>query len=262
MSNESSGENRIRQQAIQEATLIARAVQLDEAERRFRELEERVITRHTQTMTWILTAVSSVMAVVAIIVAILGYLSKSDTAQEVRDARQQFNRETDRMEKRFDQMKNDFQQQFNAFAGDALKKPAIEIKVQTNFLSNATLHWTLNRPLLLPLFIKNVGQKRTDPPTLYLYCSMPINAFPGDIGDWFYENSNDSEFAFKYRLGRPGAFGMLGIAPGETWAVNDSPFDSPGFRWNFPTNSISAKLVVFYGSESPAEAHFHVTNGP
>ena len=221
-----------------------------------------MLARHSEVMTRILTAMSIVVGGIVLAVTILSIFSKSEVSEEVRAMRQEVNHETERSELRFERMRADFQQQFAAFAGDALKKPSIDIRVQTNLLNNETLHWggRTRPPVLVPLFIKNVGQKRTDPITLYVFSSAPLG-YGNEFGEWIQETSNDPEFAFKYRYGRPG-INTLGLAPGDTWPVPESPIDYPGFGWQSSSNSMSCKLVVFYGGESPAEARFQVINGP
>jgi hypothetical protein len=265
MSTDKSGEDRIRQQTIQEATLVARAVQLDEAERRLRELEGRVFAKHTQTMTWILTAISAVMGLAAVTVTILGFFSKSEVNEEVREMRKAVKDETERSEVRFEKMKADFQQQFTAFAGDALKKPRVEISIASGQLTNQILHLTPGPPSgqiqvpLYPLFIKNVGQKSTGPISIYLYSSAQFGYYGS--GRWEPEASNEPEFHFRYHF-QLGAISPLELAPGEPWSYAGDYPGSQFFTWAGGTNIVSCKLVVFYGGESPAEARFQLKNGP
>lgn len=62
--------DRIRQSAKDEASIAARTVRLDEAERRLRGREQSAFSRHTQTMTWILAIIGTVMGLVAVAVAL------------------------------------------------------------------------------------------------------------------------------------------------------------------------------------------------
>jgi hypothetical protein len=267
MSTESFRADEGRRNQIQEASLIARAARIEESERRLTELatrlddrEDRMLDRHTQVMTRIFTGISIVVGGTVLAVTIMSIFSKSEVSDEVRAMRQEVNHETERSELKFERMKADFQQQFAAFAAESLKKPNIEIRVQTNLLNNETLHWSRNKPpVLVPLFIKNVGQKPTDPITLYVFSSAPLS-YTTEIGEWYQQTSNDPEFGYKYRYLRPGA--TFGLAPGDTWPVPDSPIDYPGFSWDSSSNSMSCKLVVFYGGESPAEARFQVIKDP
>jgi hypothetical protein len=270
MSTEKSSEDRLRQRVIQEAGLVAKAVQLDEAERRVRELEVRIFTSHTQTMTWILTAISAVMGLAAVIVTILAYLSKSETGQELKDIRQQADRETDRLERRFDQMKADFQQQFSAFAGDALKRPRVEISISGGPLNNQVLHMKRGQgpPLyqgqvpFFPLFLKNAGQKRTDPLSIYLCCSQRLG-WSGN-GMWMPDMSNDPEYPYRYRCQYPklSPLSTVGLSPGESTTVDGDWTDYREFNWDVSTNTLWCRLQVFYGGESPSEARFQVKNAP
>ena len=252
---------------------MAKAVQLDEAERRLRDLadrletcEDRMLTRHTETMRAILTAMSMVVVGAVLAVSILGYYSKSEVSEEVRDMPQAVNYETQRSEIRFDKMRADFQQQFNAFAGDALKRPMVEISISSGPLNNQILHLTPGQGRLYPLyplFIKNVGQKRTDPLSFYLYSSVQ---FLGNniSGLWEADASSDRAFPFKYRSQnlRGTSVSKVELAPGESWSILGDYDDSQFFNWAAPTNAAWCKFVVFYGGENPAEARFQLKYGP
>jgi len=249
---------------------VARAIQLDVDERRLRELaarldtlEDRMLTRHSETMRAILTAMSIVAGGAVLAVSILGYFSKSEVTEEVRDMRQAVNYETQRSELRFDKMRADFQQQFTAFAGDALKKPKIEIDVSNSLLNGQVLHIIKNKPqwqrfYLLPLSITNVGQKMTGPISVYLYSSVDfMNSY---LGKWALDQNNDTGFRFKYRF-QADKLSPVTLDPGEPWGLDDFDFD-PFFSWQEPTNMAWCKLQVFYGGELPTEARFQLTNGP
>ena len=200
-------------------------------------------------MTWILTAISSVMGLAAVLVTILAYSSKSTA-----------DREADKLDKEFNQMKSDFQQQFAAFAGEALKKPKVEISITSGPLTNQVFQLKRVAPSgnlqtgIYPLFIKNVGQKPTGPISIYLYSSVQL-AYNGSQR-WEPDASNDQEFPFKFRF-QLVQFSPLELAPGEPWSLGGNYSDGL-FNWNDPTNMASCKLVVFYGGESPAEARFQV----
>ena len=265
MSADKSDVEKIRQQALQDVSLVKRTVQLEEAERRLRDLEGRVLSQHTQKMTWILTTISAVMGLAALTVTILAFLSKSETAQELRDVRQQSDRETDKMEKRFDQMKADFQQQFTAFAGDALKKPRLEISIASGLLTNQTLHFSQWPPLgqvqvpIYPLFIKNAGQRATGPISIYLYSSVLFGTYGS--GRWEREASEEREFPFRYHF-QNGRISPIELAPGEPWSFVGDYSENHFFYWTEPTNTAWCKLVVFYGGENSSEARFQFKNGP
>jgi hypothetical protein len=254
---------------ITEARLLARAAQFDDAEHRLKLLEARLearedqmLKRHTDTMTRILTVVSGLVGFIAVIVGFFAYFSKSEVSEEVKDMRQAVNYETDRAENRFDRMKIEFQQQFNAFAGESLKKPRIQIALGNTPFTNQLL--ALRRPpnpfALDPIYIKNVGDKPTDPLSLYLFSSLPL-PFMTDQSSWKEEPSNDLGFAHRYRFSGRQPNGGVGLAPNESWYLVRESFDLLWMQNTFatiPPNSISCKLVVFYGGEQPEEAPFRL----
>jgi hypothetical protein len=106
------------------------------------------------------------------------------------------------MKKRFEQMKTDLQQQFSAFAGDALKRPRVEISISSGPLNNQILQITRNirgeiHMPFFPLFLKNAGQKRADLLSICLCCSQRLG-WSGN-GMWMPDMSNDPKYPYMYR---------------------------------------------------------------
>src|SRR6266576_3524162 len=156
-----------------DASRLLRAIENTEVERRMSNLENSVgklesslLERHARLITIIFSCMTAFVAVCAILVTVLGLLSKSETREAAKEMRVEVKEAI-----------SDMGVKFQALAGEALKKPAIQILTANGLLEGHVLEVTPGSVVPLgALFIKNVGEKRTDPVSIRLYCSANVHA--------------------------------------------------------------------------------------
>ena len=101
-----------------------------------------------------------------------------------------------------------------------------------------------------PLFLKNGGNKRTEPISVRIYCSAGCEMQPS--AEWFQFTPSDTNYPSAYYLGAGGAFQNT-IAAGETWTIENAltPILTTATNGNL-------RLEVFYGGDNAAVAKFSV----
>ena len=242
---------------LEEAKLIVRAAQIDETERRLRDLESRLQTRednaikgHSQLITWIFSGMSFVVGATVLSVTILSSVSTSRVREDAKEMEQKVKDEIVQADSRIDKEMGEFEKKFEALAGEALKKPLIAISLTNGLLDGKVLEaGNYTRFPVYPIFLRNEGNKQSEPISMRLYCSGGIFD-PG--GMWRGVLSNDKDYPSSYYLGLDSRTMERGIAPKETWSLEDD-----GMNVHFQTtNVVNCKLLVFYGAETPAEAKF------
>jgi hypothetical protein len=225
-----------------------------EIERRLAAMEESVadIRRsHLESHKWFITII---FTGVAILLTVLGIISKVDVREAVRDMRLELRDTAKDVQSKVDNATGDMEKKFQALSGEALKKPLLQIATAQGLLDGQKIEipWGGRLPLE-PLFIKNEGDKRSEPLSIRLYCSGPIS-FNG--GDWEAFASNDKDYPSGYALPLHRTTLGIAVAPKETWTM-DNTFGLGA--WPQLTNVVSCKLQVFYGADRPAEAKFSIT---
>ena len=210
------------------------------------DLNNRIFDSHK----WFVTILFSAVAVV---LTVYGVLSRLD----VRDS-------TSEMEKRVNTATSDMEKRFQALAGEALKKPVIELMHENVPLENELIEITARAnisPTELPfntLFVKNIGDKRTEPLSIRFSLAIPIYLS--------FEERQEWETAASYETNFPGSFYSTRhdtVAPGETLNIHplilgmDLSSAQTVALMSQQTN-ILGKIQVFYGGEKPAEAVFRV----
>jgi hypothetical protein len=204
----------------EQSTLAVAREDKGEIERRLAAMEESVAemrTSHLESHKWFITII---FTGVAILLTVLGIISKVDVREAVRDMRLELRDTAKDVQSKVDNATGEMEKKFQALSGEALK---------------------------------NEGDKRSEPLSIRLYCSGPIS-FNG--GDWEAFASNDKDYPFGYALPLYRATLGIAIAPKETWTM-DNTFGvgvSPQL-----TNVVSCKLQVFYGADRPAEPKFSIT---
>lgn len=203
-------------------------------ERAVSDLNGRVFDGHK----WFVTVLFSA---VGIMLAIFGVMSRLD----VRDA-------TSAMEKKVDAKTAEMEKRFLALAGEAFKKPALEILNESVPLDGRTL---LVAPVtsefsIDSLFLRNVGDKRTEPLSIRLSATLLLGkGYDEGSPDWERVPSFDTNYVVSFNSTR-----HVTIAPGET--LNIQPLRVRPEAGLFPVTNILWKVVVFYGGEKPTEARF------
>jgi len=223
---------------------IARALESADIERRMATLESTIgrlenslLERHAKTITIIFSCMTAFVAVCAILVTILGLFSKSETHEAIKEMESKVNKSTSEMQRRFELL-----------SGEALKKPAIQISCQSGPLDGRVFEIT-NSPGTIhlgPIFLKNVGDKRSDTLSVRVYSSENMQM----IGPWEEVASNDRNFQFSAYLSHT----TISLAPNEPWTADSSL----QFLHSGQATNINFRLLVFFGGENPAEAEFLV----
>jgi len=102
---------------------IIQTSQLSDIERQIKELkhsqvqlENHLLTRHTQVITWIFTVVGFILVVVSISITAMGVLSKNESQAA-----------TQRMERQVDDSITRMNTRFDRLSGEFLKKPDMDI---------------------------------------------------------------------------------------------------------------------------------------
>lgn len=209
----------------------------DKLEDKIGKVESSLLDRHTKTITIIFSCMAGFVAVCSILVTILGILSKSsadDAAKEMKaDVREKL---------------KDFEQRFQALAGESLRKAVVEIYSGSEPLEGKVFDAVNGSADFGTLFVKNTGNKSTERISVRLFSSSTLSIGPNA---WFELPSSDKEFPSAYYRDH----GEIIIAAQETWSIATDLLIRPAA---IGQTNILGKLQVFYGGEKPAEAHFNI----
>jgi len=223
-----------------------------EIERRLAAVEESLTDMrrsHLEGHKWFTTVM---FTLVALLLTVLGIMSKSDVREAIRDMKADLRDMTKDMQTKVDKATDEIQKQFASLSGEALKKPSLQISTARGLLDAQQLEipWASPFPIS-PLFIRNNGTKRTDPLSIRLCCSADLQGL-SNRSTWQPVPSNDKDYPFSYYLHWPHGVGDT-IAPEETWTLQSEPLMP---IYPVATNIVSCKLQVFYGADKPAESKF------
>lgn len=217
-----------------------------EVQRRLEALDQslaEVRKSHLESHKWFTTIIFSV---VAILLAVWGNMSRTDVRESIKDIQTKIDKATAEMEKRF-----------AVLAGEALKKPYLELLHEGTALENQVVDAFHDGPeqvmpfevSLSTLFLKNSGDRRTEPLSVQIFFPVPLRlSFGGQ--EWEQAANSEKEYASSFYSTR-----HTTVAPGET--LNIHPLI---FNWtdlDRQTN-VPCKILVFYGGEKKAEARFRV----
>lgn len=236
---------------------------MKETEQRLAALEEKVASvrevqngsqdRHSKFITVIFTALSGLVALVAICITILSFLARTDAGAAKLDVANAVNE----MRAEFKSSREEMEKKFAALSGEALKKPLIEISDSQGHLDGQVFEITRNTTQFpfFPLFFKNIGDKRTEPLSIQLSLSTGV-FWNSPNEDWQPTATDDKDYPVNYYYAAvvSSRTAAVGIAPQETWPLQEGYV---GYL-NSPTNVIKCKLRVFYGADKPAEAYFEI----
>jgi hypothetical protein len=242
--------NESEQAPLNETARIVRALESAEIQRRLTDLENKVggmensaFDRHSRLITIIFSCMAAFLTGGAISIGVLAFLSKNET----RDA-------TNEMKAKVNDAVADISNKFQALAGDALKKPVavlfyngaplenqiVEVAVPHNVMP---AEFTINT-----LSLKNIGDKRTGPLSIKIELAGPFDLYGNE---WDEGGTSSKQYQRSFYSKRVG----ITISPGEPWGVQPLPLQIPGYGVAIDTN-FAARIVIDYGGERPAEAHF------
>jgi hypothetical protein len=219
-----------------------RLADLEESQKR---LEITQNDRNLRSMTIVFAAMTALITVTAILVSVLTWGSKTETREATKDMQSNVDKAIAAMEKRFELL-----------AGDALKKPSLQIMWDQRPLDGQIIE--LSVPNVSPMqfllhnfFLANSGDRRTDP--LSISVLMPARvAVSWDHQDWENGPSPDRDYTVGFNSTRTSttvaAKQMLNVHPLSVMIVDN-------ILW--PTN-MPCKIQVYYGGDKPAEAHFQL----
>jgi hypothetical protein len=225
-------------QTSQTVELERRISKLEEAQK---ELANHLLARHTQTMTWILSAVGLIVVAISLAVTWMGISSRTESREA-----------SDRMETRVQKAIDTMNANFEKLAGDALKRPGMEILSEGKPLEGKEFSAPMMQLTLKGFALHNNGEKRTDSIKAWLYCSRGVSL----VGARISAETYDPEYpSMSLLLG----FNNLTLGKDETW-----PFEDDLYLQLSPAPSqtnFACKLVVYYGGDKPAEAKFRLRLG-
>ena len=131
---------------------------------------------------------------VAVLLTVLGIVSKNDVREAIRDmksdlhestvdAQQKFEKETGQIESKMreseakvDKGIEGMEKKFEALSGTALKRPKLDISLRTGLLDGQQFNIRgLTDLPIYPMFIKNTGDKTTEPLSVRLHFSADPN---------------------------------------------------------------------------------------
>jgi hypothetical protein len=229
--SESKGESGAGQKSFTNAETERRVTALEKS---VSDLNNRVFDAHK----WFVTVLFSV---VAVMLTVYGVLSRLDVRESTRE-----------MEVKVDKATADMEKKFQALAGEALKKPVVELLNESVPLEGQEVQaWgQFGAVGVGTLFLKNIGDKRTDPISIRISVAAPLHLYVDRQQDWESVASYEKDYQISFNSTRHPS-----IAPGEILNVHPLFLDWSNVAQN--TNFI-CKIQVFYGGEKPAEASFRI----
>jgi hypothetical protein len=231
----------------------------EDIERRLEVLEDSLSDlrkNHMEGHKWFTTVIFSL---VALLLTTLGINSRTDVREAVRDMKADVHQSETDLQTKVASSTADMEKKFLALAGEAIKKPSLEIAIKSAPLNGQELQATGQNIPFYPLFIKNVGNKRSDSLSVRLYTSTPIgfNGFGGMA--WLQTASSDREFPYSYWYAREGRAGAIDINPQETWTLEGE--QNSGGENIYPSGTnrvVDCELRIYYGVDSPSVARFRI----
>lgn len=210
-----------------------------EVKRRLAALEKSVSdlnVRIFDSHKWFVTILFSA---VAVMLSLFAYWSRLD----VKDS-------TAAMERRVEYKTAEMEKKVEALVGEALKKPILEavtadgqpLEGKTNILFNAG-------PQIYTVFLKNLGDRRTEPLSIRISLGTGFQLGPGASVDWEQAPTNQKDFAISFYSKRT----TTTIAAGQTLNVQSLPIEG-----DFSKPAL-CELEVFYGGEKPVRTRFYIS---
>ena len=159
------------------------------------------------------------------------------------------NTSTDKTDKAIERM----EQRFKELAGEALKKPTLELLYRDEPLDNQIVEISSDVPgggnayvNLRSIFLRNTGNRKTEPLSIKLLTQRLLQRQEGEWEEVASSERNYSECFYSTRHDT--------VAPGETLNMHYLYMN-----WqNTGVTNAACKLEVFYGGERQAEATFQL----
>ena len=230
-----------------------------DVERRLAALESSVVEMRKSNLEghkWFTTVM---FTLVAVLLTILGIVSKSDVRDAIRDMKDDTRQSTAEMEAKVVTATTEMDKNFQSLAGESLKKPLLQISdSKGNLLDGQLFEIPSGSQLpIYPLFLKNIGSKKTEPLSIRLQSSNIWPDIDPEYSDWQQVPANSRDYPYSYyHQFRGGLMDGVTISPQETWTLTAGA-NTPSYRF-IGTNIVTCLLQVFYGAESPAEAKFTI----
>jgi hypothetical protein len=211
------------------------------------DLNNRIFDSHK----WFVTVLFSA---VAVLLGVYGVLSRLEVRDSIREMEKSVDKALNESKSKTDEALNETRRATAVMelkVGEVLekasKKPLLQILTTNGGLDGQVLEAPMTGQIHVgPLFVRNIGEKRTDPVSIRLFCSDNVLS-----QGWYSLPSIEREFPNCYYAG----LSQASIAPGETWAVEEAL--SFVLANSSKTNGF-CKLLIFYGAEKPAEAKFQI----
>ena len=197
---------------------------------------------------WHMTFLVSLMTIIGTLIFAGVGVFLTITANQNRDElRQDLKDMQDKVDASVQQMNDNF----SKLAGNALKKPVLTISNDHGDLSGQSLA-VVNRELpLMPLYVRNIGDKETSPLIVQIYTSQNLNV--QGMGALSQTYCNDKNYPYCYHF----EIEQVIVYPQETTALTPNS-DYPDLAIMPTMFPINCKLLIFYGAEKPAEADFQL----
>jgi len=227
-----------------------------DVERRLAALEisvSEIRKSHLEGHKWFTTVM---FTLIAVLLTVLGIMSKSDVREAIRDMKSDMRDVSLDLQSKVDKTTGEMEKNFQNLAGESLKKPLLTIATRTGFLDGQIFDISQNKNFpILPLFLKNEGDKRTGSLSIRLASSCDLGLQNSYEWQPVESNQKDLPFTYYYRGSGP----AMDIAPKETATFTGENILPTIFLSGTTTNGlIDCKLQIFYESEKPAEAKFQL----
>jgi|ERR1051326_5910615 hypothetical protein len=211
---------------------------VSELEEKVTQLDKSLAERHIKFITIIFGSVAVLVAVCALCVTGMGMFSRNES----RDA-------TKEMKTEVKESVQDMQRRFELLAGESLKKPVLQIASAGGLLDGQVFEFPSAQggQQFGTLFIKNTGDKRSDPLSIRLYCSEGATV---NGGNWVRTPTQEKDFPNGYYLM---GVGNLTVSQGETWSLEET-------FWIYvaPSATNAFCKVQLFGGEKPVESRFQL----
>jgi len=218
-----------------------------------KEVSNNLVDRHLRTITIVFSCVTGLIAVCALLVTILGYISKSDVQQATTRMENRTDKASSDLDAKTDKAITEMNQKFQALAGEALKRPLLRVFTPDGPLDGQVFEVAGQTPFYpVPLFIANDGDKSTEPLSVRQFFSVPVS-LNGFAFQQFLSSDKDYPVGYYLDFTELSRFGAPKISAKETWTFESVQGVSLVFT---TTNRIECKMEIFYGADKPCEAKF------
>ena len=196
---------------------------------------------------------------VALLLTVVGIMSKSDVREAIRDMKSDMRDVSADMQNKVEKATGEMEKNFQNMAGESIKKPLLTIATRAGFLDGQVFDISQDKRFpILPLFLKNEGDKKTGGLSIRLAASCDLG-LQNNGWTWQQVESNQKDLSFWYYYRGEAAGEVIGVAPKETLTFTGGQMLPNIFPAGLITNGIiDCKLQIFYEAEKPAEAKFQL----